>query len=449
MEALQDHELLTQVGPGTMMGRMMREYWIPACGSAELAADGPPLRLVLLGEKLIAFRDSGGRVGVLDHRCPHRCASLFLGRNEANGLRCAYHGWKFDVAGNCLDMPNVPPRHSFAAKVRAKAYQTIERNGIVWTYMGERAEAPPLPALEPLLLPETEMRVAFVQRECNWVQALEGDIDTSHFGFLHDGMAKAGDFPPDSIRHFMLADRAPDYHMADMDWGMMYAAYRPAGPSHLYYRIAHFLFPFWTMIPAFSFGHHIVMRGWVPMDDTHTMFMHFSWKGNGAPLPMRNDGGSNTASSFDYRYQPNTTDWYGRWRLIATQKDDWGIDRELQRRSSFTGITGIHLQDQAVTESMGPIVDRSWEHLTISDLMITRTRRRLLRAARDLADAGVTPPGVDDPEICLGAHSGDYVAPASLPWQRAYANELKAAANPTGALRIPALLDQDETVNQI
>jgi hypothetical protein len=173
------------------------------------------------------------------------------------------------------------------------------------------------------------------------------------------------------------------------------------------------------MIPAFSFGQHIVARAWVPMDDTHTMFIHFAWKGNGTGLPVQNAGGQNPTQGFDYRYQPNTTGWYGRWRLAATQDEDWGLDRALQQSSSYTGVTSVHLQDQAVTESMGPIVDRGMEHLTISDLMITRTRRRLLRAARDLADSGITPPGVDDPKICLGAHGGDYVAPASRPWLEA------------------------------
>src|SRR3984893_15493536 len=131
MEALEDPELLTQVGPGTMMRRMMREYWMPACGSGELATDGPPLRLILLGEKLIAFRDSAGRVGVMDHRCPHRCASLFLGRNEEVGLRCVSHGWKYDVAGNCIDMPSMPPPQDFKHKVKAKAYRVVECAGVI------------------------------------------------------------------------------------------------------------------------------------------------------------------------------------------------------------------------------------------------------------------------------------------------------------------------------
>src|SRR5260370_168133 len=144
---------LTQIGPGTAMGQLMRQYWLPALKSSELERDGDPLRLMLLGEKLIAFRDSAGRVGVMDQRCPHRCASLFLGRNEQGGLRCIYHGWKYDVLGNCIDMPSVPEQQDFKHKVKAKAYRTVERAGLVWVYMGEGADAPPLPGFEVLDLP--------------------------------------------------------------------------------------------------------------------------------------------------------------------------------------------------------------------------------------------------------------------------------------------------------
>jgi phthalate 4,5-dioxygenase len=193
---------LTRVGPATIMGDLMRHYWIPACLSSELPCDGAPLRLMLLGEKLIAFRDSAGRVGVMDYRCPHRCASLFLGRNEKNGLRCVYHGWKFDTEGNCVDMPSVPLSQDFKHKVRAKAYTVVECAGLVWTYMGAQAKAPPMPALETLLVPEAEIGVTCIQRDCNYLQALEGDIDTSHFGFLHAGHIDPDSLPEDHpIRH--------------------------------------------------------------------------------------------------------------------------------------------------------------------------------------------------------------------------------------------------------
>jgi len=440
MAAERDFEVLAGVGPGTAMGRLMREYWIPACGSAELAADGPPLRLMLLGEKLIAFRDSAGRVGIMDHRCPHRGASLFFGRNEEGGIRCVYHGWKYDVTGQCLEMPNVPLEHCFAEQVKARAYKAVERNGIVFAYMGARAEAPPLPAIEPLLLPETEARITWAQRECHWLQALEGDIDTSHVAFLHEGKVSADEYPPDAIQRHILRDRRPQMQIADTEWGTMYAGRWQADPGNAYYRLAHFIFPFWTMIPNGPFERSVVTRAWVPMDDTHTMFLAVAWKAGATPIVTRSQNlpGADAAAPAQFDYLPNTTDWLGRWRLAANASNDYGIDREAQRRSSYTGIEGVHLQDQAVTESMGPLVDRGFETLAVSDLMVTRTRRRLLRAAKALEDSGTTPPGVDNPEICLGAHSGNFVAPDRQPWLEAYADQLIASANPTGALRLPA-----------
>src|SRR5262252_2888192 len=194
-----NNEMLTHVGPGTPMGSLMREYWIPACLSSELKADGEPMRLMLLGERLIAFRDTKGRVGIMEHRCPHRCASLFFGRNEEGGLRCVYHGWKFDTAGNCLDMPNLSADQEFRHKVKAKAYRVAERGGLVYVYMGEREVAPPLPALEATLCAPQETDLTCRLRECNWLQALEGDIDTSHFSFLHTGKVEAGDIDPDHM----------------------------------------------------------------------------------------------------------------------------------------------------------------------------------------------------------------------------------------------------------
>jgi phthalate 4,5-dioxygenase oxygenase subunit len=152
-----DHVDLTRVGPGTVMGKFMRQYWIPAAMSSEIEPDGAPLRLMVLGEKLIAFRDSAGRIGILDHRCPHRCASLFLGRNEQNGLRCIYHGWKFDADGNCVDMPSVPAHQDFKSKVKAKAYRTAERNGLIWVYMGDRDQLPGLPSIEANLIPDSRI----------------------------------------------------------------------------------------------------------------------------------------------------------------------------------------------------------------------------------------------------------------------------------------------------
>lgn len=441
MAAINDSELLTRTGPGTPLGGLMREYWIPAVLSSELKADGDPVRLMLLGEKLVAFRDSKGRVGVMDHRCPHRCASLFFGRNEKDGIRCAYHGWKFDVEGNCLDMPNMPRHQAFPEKVKAKAYPTVERYGLVWTYMGARQVAPPLPCFESVMIADDAERSQFmVQRECNWLQALEGDIDTSHLGFLHLGNTESEDADPTNIGRLALENRTPEYHVADTDWGTMYAAYRPGGRDEIYWRFAHFMFPFWTIPPDGHFRDHVIARAWVPMDDEHMMFVHCMWKKSAPGLRKRKDGapipGMTPVQPHDYL--PNMTDWYGRWRLKANRSNDYLIDRDKQRSNElYAGIAGIHLQDQAITESMGSIVDHGFENLSISDLMISRTRKRIVRAARANAE-GIVPPGVDNPEIYQGARGGDFVGPASIGWLQAYSDEVRASQNPTGTLRIAA-----------
>jgi phthalate 4,5-dioxygenase oxygenase subunit len=269
MTTAAENEMLTQVGPGTPMGSLMRQYWVPACLSSELKADGDPLRLMLLGERLIAFRDSTGRIGVLDHRCPHRCASLFFGRNEGGGLRCVYHGWKFDTEGNCLDMPNLPAEHDFRDKVKAKTYRVAERNGLVFVYMGEREVVPTLPMFEAMLCPPEETELWARQRHCNWLQALEGDIDTSHFSFLHTGKVTIDDIDPSHLERFQYTDRAPRYHVRRTEYGTMYAAYRPATPGNTYYRFAHFAFPFWALFPNGPLTDNVLVQGWVPMDDTH------------------------------------------------------------------------------------------------------------------------------------------------------------------------------------
>ncbi|HTV45717.1 MAG TPA: Rieske 2Fe-2S domain-containing protein [Stellaceae bacterium] len=430
MSRQDDREDLVRVGPGTAMGELMRQYWLPAAMSSELDRDGAPMRLLLLGERLIAFRDSSGRVGVMDQRCPHRCASLFLGRNEKDGIRCIYHGWKFDAEGRCVDMPNTPPQQDYKDKVRAKAYKVAERNGVVWVYMGERAAAPPLPGIEASLLPQSELQVTFAQRECNWLQALEGDIDTSHFGFLHAGSVEAADIPADNLIRWTVTDRAPQYHVTDTDWGTMYAAYRPAAAGQTYWRFANFLFPFWTQTPQGAFD-RVQSRAWVPMDDGHTMFVSLTWKGLPAERAALSNSRGLPGSTPAMDFLPNTSDWYGRWRLAGNERNDWLVDRAAQQTGGiFSGIMGIQAQDQAVTESMGPITDHDFENLGPSDIMIARTRRRLLRAARALRKDGAMPPGVDNPDLFTNVRSGDFLADAKTGWRDAYAMQSRTALRP-------------------
>jgi phthalate 4,5-dioxygenase oxygenase subunit len=423
-------EMMTRVGPGTVMGDLMRRYWLPALASSELKADGDPVRLLLLGERLIAFRDSSGRVGVMDQRCPHRCASLFFGRNEHDGMRCVYHGWKFDVQGNCVEMPNVQNGEELKAKVKAKAYKVTEQSGLVWVYLGAQDQVPPLPAMEAALIPEGEVNVRFVQRACNWLQALEGDIDTSHFGFLHAGHAAADDFQDDHPMRHTVTNRAPEYHVADTPWGTSYGAYRQEEDGRMSWRVANFLFPFWTQAPNSDFLTNVGVRGWVPMDDEHTMVVMLSWKkspGAYTGMPLKN-GKPIPGFAPAVDYLPNTTDWYGRWRPQARAENDYEIDREAQRSNEiYTGIRMVFMQDQAVTESMGPITDHSFEHLVPSDQMVARTRRRVLRAALALRQEGVLPPGIADPEAMWGARSGSFHTAAEVPWQEAYRERLKEA----------------------
>jgi len=431
-----ENDILTQTGPGSAMGELMRQYWMPALKSSELITDGDPVRFMLMSEKLIAFRDTSGRIGVLDHRCPHRCASLFFGRNEEDGIRCVYHGWKFDVEGNCLDMANVPPAQDFKHKVKAKAYKATERAGLVWVYMGDANNVPELPAIEATLLGEAEVTINFAQRECNWLQALEGDIDTSHFSFLHAGSVKMDDLPDGTLGRFQLLNKAPELNADDTPWGTMYTAFRPADPGETYWRIANFMFPCWTMQPNGDFSHHVHARAWVPMDDTHVMFVQINWSGMKRGLSLTKTGDPIPGgSTLGIEHLPNTTDWLGRYRLARNAGNDYLIDRDAQASDEiYTGITGIFEQDQAITESMGGIVDHEFERLAPSDQMITNTRRRILGAIKGM-EKNTAPPGVRDPEIYLGARSGHFVTSDDLDWHKAFQSQLDASANPTGRLR--------------
>ncbi|HLF72444.1 MAG TPA: Rieske 2Fe-2S domain-containing protein [Dehalococcoidia bacterium] len=425
MLGVEDNKLLCQVGPGTPMGDLMREYWIPALRSEELpAADAPPLRVRLLGEDMIAFRTTSGRVGLIQNACPHRGASLFFGRNEEEGLRCIYHGWKFDTAGACVDTPSEPAESNFRNKVEAKTYPCQDVNGVIWTYMGKRtsAEVPPMPELEAFLLPQDKVRTQLVLRECNWMQGIEGELDTVHQAFLHIGAIDQADTEPGSFDYYITGNRPAVFDVIDTDFGTSYGAYRPAEADTYYWRVAHFLFPFYAMTPTGVLGPDIKVRAYVPIDDNNTMLwlvqnrpQNPGVNAMGRPARAANAGGRTGAMEF----LPNTSDWLGRHRITQTYANDFMIDREAQaRRDSYTGINGILQQDMAVTESMGPIYDRSKEHLGTTDALIIRTRRKLIAAAKALRNQSVIPPGVDQPGV-YRTRSGGIILPRSVEWQDA------------------------------
>jgi len=393
---------------------MPREYRVPALLSNELPGpDSDPVRVLLLGERFIAFRDSAGVVGMLPAQCPHRGASLFFGRNEDGGLRCVYHGWKFDVTGRCVDMPNEPVESNFKDKVRAKAVPVVEKGGLVWAYLGTREQPPPLPQFEVLEDQPDEIRtLGAYQMEANWLQTLEGDIDTSHFGFLHAGHLSSDVAPEGSFLRHMLADRAPRYRVVDTEFGTSYGAYRPAGnDAEYYWRIAHFMFPFYTMTPIGLLGATKTFVARVPLDDEHTMvYIAMTGKREGSDLAFASDPFAGL------KLLPNTTDWLGRFRSARTLENDFEIDRDAQRDGrSFSGLDGVLMEDRAITEGMGPIFDRSTEHLGSADVMVIRVRRRILRAVRAFVEDGTTPPGVIEPEV-YRQRSGGVVLPVDADW---------------------------------
>jgi phthalate 4,5-dioxygenase len=428
-----DNRELCSVGPGTVMGNLMRQYWLPAMRCDELPSpDSPPLRVKLLGEELIGFRATSGEVGLIQSACPHRGASLFFGRNEEEGLRCVYHGWKFDLTGACVDMPSEPAESNFRIKVRATAYPCRERGGIIWTYMGPREVPPPLPEIEANMLAEGEYQVSVLERDCNWVQALEGDLDTVHVAFLHGGHRKPEDAKPGTFNYYGLKDRAARFVTMETDYGVTYGAYRAAEEDSYYWRVAHFLFPFYSMVPTGVLGVQKIARAWVPMDDEHTIFFHMTDPSTRAELTGGARPGTpearKAAASTGAMAQslPRSTGWYRRFGNAANASNDYQIDREKQQSGrSFTGMPDITTEDQAVTESMGTVYKRWQEHLGVSDAMIIRMRRRLLQAARALNDEGVAPPGVDAPEV-YRQRSGGVVLPREADWLEATVELRKA-----------------------
>jgi phthalate 4,5-dioxygenase oxygenase subunit len=417
-----ENEYLCRVGPGTPMGDLMRQYWLPAIRSDELPEpDGAPLRVRLLGEDLIGYRTTDGQIGLIQNNCPHRGASLFFGRNEEAGLRCVYHGWKFDASGQCIDMPNEPAESDFKTKVKATAYPTHERGGVIWAYMGPRTAGnlPTLPDFEANMLGADDLAVSVIHRPCNWMQGWEGEMDTVHQAFLHAGATRLEDTVPGTFDYYIASTPAPRFAVIDTPYGTSYGAYRPAGDDQYYWRIAHMLMPFYAMIPAGLMGQQTRFAAYVPMDDHHTLHWEITrglMDPDELPTFARGSEGRRPASRASSDYAPTTSDWYGRFNLKQTMANDYLIDRQAQREmKSYSGIPGIRQQDMAVTESMGPIYDRESEHLGSTDALIIRTRRRMIAAAHALREQGTVPPGVENPEV-YRQRSGGVLLPRDANW---------------------------------
>ncbi len=421
MLSREDNELLTGVGPGTAMGALIRRYWIPVLRSSELEPGGRVKRVMLLGERLVAYRAKNGTAGLIGEFCPHRLASLYFGRVEETGMRCVYHGWKFGLDGQCLEMPSEPTDSTFAAKIRHAAYPCAERGGVIWTYMGP-ASPPPLPDLEWTLLPAEHVFVSKRVQECNWFQALEGGIDSSHIGFLHAPLSADDE---DVVRELDRAsfgvgaavqtpDRAPRFDVVDTDYGVLIGAVRSRTDGQSYWRVSQFLLPFFTMPPTDLQAKIVQSHIWVPMDDTNVVNWMVTWHPD-RPLtreelvPHVEGKGSHVID-----YLPATSAPYGDIRTADNRENDYGMDWELHRTKMFCGIPGFGVQDQAIQESQGPVVDRTQEHLGASDTAIIHVRRRLLNAARALREHGTPPPGQSPASFLV--RSGAVVLPPGADW---------------------------------
>jgi phthalate 4,5-dioxygenase len=377
MLSKQDNDLLCRTNAGTPMGELFRRFWLPALVPSELPQpDCDPIRFRILGEDLIAFRDTNGTPAFIQNNCPHRGASLFFGRNEEGGLRCVYHGWKFSTSGECVDMPNEPAESDFKHKIRATAYPAREYAGLIWIYMGPPDKQPPLPEYQWCARSDRDhTTVSKWMQESNYAQALEGNIDSSHVGFLHKTF---------DIAAFQKGGRLENTQQLtatrETDFGFVYGARRNAPDGDYYWRVTTYAFPTFTQIASQSrAGNGIFI---IPRDDESHWW--FSVRPPALPgEPVRRDPAFAGILDGTAIADPATLGLIpGTWRRVRNKGNDYMIDRHMQRTHNYTGLPGNRAQDQAVTESMGAICDRTQEHLGSADTAIIVMRRLLMRMAR-------------------------------------------------------------------
>ena len=411
-----DNELLVRTGAGTAMGEYFRRYWQPVALAAELAEpDGPPIRVQVLGEELVAFRDTRGRVGLIEPHCAHRGANLFFGRNEAGGIRCIYHGWKYDATGWCVEMPNLPAGTGYDGKIAIKAYPTREFGDLVWAYLGPAERMPAeIPRLEFGVLPASHRYVTKRLQQCNWAHSMEGALDTAHFSFLHmpaPGLAsnENPNVSADERRmRWLRNDPMPRFTILEHDVGFVIGGSRRADGEDLYWRITQFMLPAHSVTPSAMPGETYYGYTWVPITDEACWIYVYAWH------PDRELGAEERA-----RYAKGG---YGQFAELGpgfvprrTRTNDYLIDREEQKHRSFTGVRGVAEQDAMAQDSQGLIADRTREHLTPTDVAIVRFRRAMLEGAKALAE-GREPMAAQRPES-YRLRSGGAIASSRLAFE--------------------------------
>lgn len=425
----EDNERLVRVGSGTVMGELFRNYWLPIFASADLERNGQPQTVKLLGETLIIFRDSEGKVGLVDNVCPHRGAPLLYGRNEDCGLRCVYHGWKFGVDGTVADMPAEPVRSRLKEHVRIKAYPCVERNGVVWTYMGAAEERPPLPHFEWNMVPDENVAITFRVQECNWLQALEGEIDSAHAPILHGRIDESG-----SINQWIAKrDLRPVFECVRQDFGMSIASRRVLNDSTYYWRVNQFVMPFYSLVPPQSDEfYELSGHAWVPMDDETTLCLMFSYRPTEPLHPksrkvfIEGSRGRETGHHSKAGHEDQGVSVpYGRYVSKYRRETGYHFDYDLQQSVWFSGLPGLWVQDAACQSGVARIYDRSKENLCTSDTGIAMTRRTLLEVAGAFAASGQKPKRFRDPDLYM-VRAVSLTLPTTASWVEAGTEPMRA-----------------------
>jgi phenylpropionate dioxygenase-like ring-hydroxylating dioxygenase large terminal subunit len=404
MLSKEDNELLTRTNAGTPMGELMRRYWLPALLSEEIPApDCPPVRVEMLGEELVAFRDTLGRIGLIGEHCAHRGTSLFYGRNEECGLRCVYHGWKFDVDGNVLETPAEPGDSDFKKKLRHTAYPTHEANGVIYAYLGPRDKRPLFPDYEWTRVPLEYSYVTKSLLECNYLQGLEGECDSSHLSFLHRS------FTNERNQLLYKSDTSPAYETEDTDFGVRLIATRAHDNQH-YVRFSAFVMPVYGCVPAGRPTNELEgyeIHTYVPADDTRCWRYDIGFRRDRA---VRDD---------EVHRKKQIKPDYTR---IRNARNNYLQDRQMQKTVNFTGIEDFLNHDACATESMGPIFDRSKEHLGVSDKAVIAVRKFLLASVKEMQNGKDPPHIVRDKERNWFPHIDcfAYLLPRGTPWRQRF-----------------------------
>jgi phenylpropionate dioxygenase-like ring-hydroxylating dioxygenase large terminal subunit len=414
-----DNELLTRTGADTPMGQYFRRFWQPIALSRELPEpDGAPLRVNIMGEELVAFRNARGEVGLVESRCPHRGANLYFGRNEDCAIRCVFHGWKFDMEGRPLELPNVPPGAQYHRTVRLRAYPTREYGDVVWAFLRPFGDSgpdlPEVPQLEFGAVPASHRFVTKKLQECNWAQSIEGALDTSHFSFLH--MPAPGvpsnenpDAPADEKRlRWIRSDPIPQFSILEHDVGFVVGGARRADGQDRYWRTAHFALPSHSTTPSTLPGETHFGYTWVPIDDYNCWIYTYAWN---PARPLDDDeirkfkAGHGVIAEVDENFLP-----------VRNRANEYLIDRRAQKHVSYTGVRGVAEQDAMIQDSQGRIADRTREHLSASDAAIVRFRRTILAGAKALQSG--TEPQAPLRHASYKLRSGSWIASEGVTFEQ-------------------------------